>query len=439
MYDYRFEPHRLIFMIDMKSFYASCECIRLRLNPMLTELVVMSRQPGSSFSSGLIMAASPMAKKRYGIKNVMRGRDLPSLKDAPSLRIVSPHMNLYIKRSMEVVQIFEKYAAPEDIHVYSIDESMIDMTKSWHLFGDDPYLVARKIQKDIKDTLGLYTTCGIGENPLLAKLAMDIEAKHNNSLVAQWHYIDVPDKIWRIRNLEDVWGIGKRTADHLRRLGINNMYQLAHTDPSILKKAFGVIGEQLFAMSWGVDRSIISHKYVPKSKSYSNSQVLPRDYYHQKEIEIVIREIGEQVAARIRAHGLRAGKVSLSIGYAYAALDYDISRGSFAVQRKITPTSSNDDLVATLISLFRQNWERVPVRNIGVDYSSLSPDTSQQLNIFRDPTQEIKKRNLDHTVDQLRKKYGFSSVIKASSLMKGATAVQRSQLVGGHNGGNAYE
>ena len=104
MYDYRFEPHRLIFMIDMKSFYASCECIRLRLNPMLTELVVMSRQPGSSFSSGLIMAASPMAKKRYGIKNVMRGRDLPSLKDAPSLRIVSPHMNLYIKRSMEVVQ-----------------------------------------------------------------------------------------------------------------------------------------------------------------------------------------------------------------------------------------------------------------------------------------------------------------------------------------------
>ena len=109
------------------------------------------------------------------------------------------------------------------------------------------------------------------------------------------------------------------------------------------------------------------------------------------------------------------------------------------MQRKITPTSSNDDLVATLIALFRQNWDHVPVRNIGIDYSDLSPDTSQQLNIFRDPKQEIKRRNLDHTVDQLRKKYGFSSVIKASSLMKGATAVQRSQLVGGHNGGNAYE
>lgn len=439
MYDYRYEPHRLIFMIDMKSFYASCEAIRLGLNPMEAELVVMSRQPNSSFNSGLIMAASPMAKKKYGIKNVMRGRDLPSLRDAPNLKIISPHMNLYIKRSMEVVSIFEKYAAREDIHVYSIDESMIDMTKSWQLFGKDPYLVARKIQKDIKDALGLYTTCGIGENPLLAKLAMDIEAKHNHSLIAQWHYIDVPDKIWPISKLESIWGIGKRTANHLRNIGINNMYQLAHTDPKILKRQFGVIGEQLFAMSWGVDRSIIANKYKPKAKSYSNSQVLPRDYYNQKEIEIVIREIGEQVASRIRAHNLKTGKVSLMIGYSYSATDFKALRGGFSVQRAITPTCANNSLVATLIALFRANWEDMPVRNIGVAYSALEPDTSQQLTFFKDPKQEIKQRTLDRTVDDLRKKYGFNSVIKASSLMKGATAVNRSQLVGGHNGGNAYE
>lgn len=439
MYDYRFEPHRLVFMIDMKSFFASCEAVRLGLNPMKAELVVMSRQPDASFGSGLIMASSPMAKKKYGIKNIMRARDLPSLKDAPKLRIIDPHMNLYIKRSMQVVQIFEKYAATDDIHVYSIDESMIDMTKSWHLFGDDPYLVARKIQKDIKDTLGLYTTCGIGENPLLAKLAMDIEAKHNKSLVAQWHYIDVPDKIWAINDLTHVWGIGKRTAKHLERLGITTMYQLAHTDPKILKKEFGIIGEQLFAMSWGVDRSVISKKYLPKAKSYSNSQVLPRDYFKQKEIEIVIREIGEQVAARIRAHGLQAGKVALSIGYSFTALEFQAKRGGFSIQRKITPTSCNEDLVATLLALFRKEWDRLPVRNINVEYGQLSLDDSQQLSFFRPPEYEIKQRTLDHTVDALRKKYGFKSVIKASSLMKGATAVQRSTLVGGHNGGNAYE
>ena len=439
MYDYKYEPHRLIFMIDMKSFYASCEAIRLGLNPMKAELVVMSRPEGSTFNSGLIMASSPMAKKKYGIKNVMRGRDLPSLKDAKNLKIIDPHMNLYIKKSMEVIKLFEKYAAREDIHVYSIDESMIDMTKSWHLFGKDPYLVARKIQKDIRDTLGLYTTCGIGENPLLAKLAMDIEAKHNYSLIAQWHYIDVPDKIWPIHNLESVWGIGKRTTAHLKHLGITNMYQLAHTNPAILKKEFGVIGEQLFAMSWGVDRSIISHKYLPRAKSYSNSQVLPRDYYKQKEIEVVIREIGEQVAARIRAHKLKASKVSLMIGYSYAALDYEPQRNGFNVQRKIVSTSSNTDLVANLIAIFRDNWEQVPVRHIGVEYGNLSPDTSQQFSLFKNPQQEINQRTLDITVDKLRKKYGFKSVMKASSLMKGATALHRSGLVGGHNGGNAYE
>ncbi len=426
-------------MIDMKSFYASCEAIRLGYNPMEVELVVMSHQPGSSFGSGLIMAASPLAKKKYPIKNVMRARDLPSRKEAPNLKIVDPHMNLYIKKSMEVVEIFKKYAAPEDIHVYSIDESMIDMTKSWKLFGDDPYLVGRKIQKDIKDTMGLYTTCGIGENPLLAKLAMDIEAKHNRSLIAQWHYIDVPDKIWTISNLESIWGIGKRTAAHLRRLGIDNMYELAHSDPYVLKRQMGIIGEQLFAMSWGVDRSIISHKYIPKEKSYSNSQVLPRDYYSQRQIELVIREIGEQVAARIRARHLRAGKVGLFIGYSYACLDYQPTRGGFSVQRKITPTSLNDDLVGTLIRLFRDNWEAVPVRNIGVTYGDLSPDESQQFTLFKTAEQQVKQRNFDFAVDKIRKKYGFSSLVKASSLLPGATAIKRSKLVGGHNGGNAYE
>lgn len=203
---------------------------------------------------------------------------------------------------------------------FNLDEGMIDMTDSWKLFGDDPYYVAHKIQKDIHDELGLYTTCGIGENPILAKLAMDNEAKHNKSMIAFWHYIDVPDTIWKIPRVEDIWGINTRTANHLRRIGITNMYELAHTHPSTLKKEFGIIGEQLFATSWGVDRSIIRHKYHPKTKSYGNSQVLQRDYYNQREIEIVIREIGEQVAARIRAHNLRTESINLYIGFSLSDL-----------------------------------------------------------------------------------------------------------------------
>lgn len=440
MYNYKYEPHRIIFMIDNKSFFASCESLRLKLDPMKSVLAVMSHQPGSKWGSGLIMAASPSAKKKYSLHNVMRARDLPSKKEAPDLILVEPHMNLYIKRSMQVLDIFHKYAADEDIHMYSIDEGMLDMTASWKLFGDDPYYVARKIQKDIHDTLGLYTTCGIGENPLLAKLAMDISAKHRESMIDFWHYIDVPDTIWRIPKLEDVWGINTRTADHLRRLGITNMYDLAHSDPKIMKKEFGIIGEQLYAMSWGVDRSIIKEKYSPKSKSYSNSQVLNRDYYDQRQIEIVIREIGEQVAARIRAHNLRTAKAGLFIGFSFDVVAVNGKlRTGFKTQKKITATNNNHDLTAALIDLFRSKWQGEPVRNIGVDYSDLSLDESQQFTFFVKPKTQIKRKTLDKTVDQIRKKYGFASVVKASSLLPGATAIQRSKLVGGHNGGNAYE
>lgn len=439
MYDYKYEPHRLIFMIDNKSFFASCEALRMGLNPMKVCLAVISRQEGANWGSGLIMAASPLAKKKYGLHNVMRAKDLPAPNKAPDLKLIEPHMNLYIKRSMQVLDIFRKYAADEDIHMYSIDEGMIDITNSWKLFGDDPMYVGRMIQKDIHDTLGLYTTCGIGENPLLAKLAMDIQAKHSRSMIAYWHYLDVPDKIWTIPNLEDVWGINTRTADHLRRIGIKNMYDLAHTDPTILKKKFGVIGEQLFAESWGVDRSIIREKYHPKTKSYGNSQVLQYDYYEEKQIKIVIREIGEQVASRIRAHNQRAGKVGLFIRYSFAEDSFVEGNFGFNVQRKITPTNVSHDLVKELYRLFDEHWHGEAVRCIGVNYGQLSPDKSMQLNIMEDPELQIKRYKLDHVIDDVRKKYGFSALVKASSLVKGATAIKRSNLVGGHNGGNAYE
>ena len=437
MYDYRYEPHRLIFMIDNKSFFASCEALQLGLNPMKAVLAVVSHQPHTNYGSGLIMAASPLAKKKYGLTNVMRVRDLPTKKEAPDLILVEPHMNLYIKRSMQVLEIFQKYAADEDIHVYSIDESMIDMTKSWRLFGNDPYLVARKIQVEIKNKIGLYTTCGIGENPLLAKLAMDISAKHRCSMIDYWHYIDVPDTIWQIKDLEDVWGIGKRIAARLHRLHINNMYELAHTDPAILKNEFGVIGEQLFAISWGVDRSIISEKYFPIMKNYGNSQILNRDYTNQREIEIVLREIGEQVGARIRAHQLQAGCISLFVGF--SKYEQDGSRKGFNVQQKICPTNDNDLLVDEILALFRKNWHGETVRALGVNCSRLEPDICQQLTFFVPASEQIKKRTINITIDRIRKKYGFTSLVKASSLAKGATAIRRSSLVGGHNGGNAYE
>ncbi len=432
MYDYRYEPHRLIFMIDNKSFYASCECLRLGLNPMTTALAVLSRQPDSDEKSSLIMAASPLAKKKYGLTNVMRARDLPPKSQRKDLILVEPHMNLYIQKSMEVLNIFRKYAAEEDIHIYSIDESMIDMTRSWHLFGTDPYLVGR----GIREKLGLYTTCGIGENPLLAKLAMDIEAKKRWSMIAFWHYIDVPDTIWQIKNLEDVWGINKSTAIRLKKLGINDMNELAHCNPEKLKSEFGIIGEQLFAMSWGVDRSIISQKYHPEHKSVGNSQVLMRDYLEQREIEIVIREIAEQVAARIRKRKLLTSHISLHMGFSKFK---NKKRTGINASKKIIATNDNLVLTAELRGLFRKFWKGEAVRTISIAYSDLLPDTEQQLDLFVDSTTQMKHKNCDYIIDSLREKYGLASLVKASSLLPGATSIKRANLVGGHNGGSSYE
>ncbi|XRJ98409.1 Y-family DNA polymerase (plasmid) [Latilactobacillus sakei] len=433
MYDYAKESRRVVFMIDSKSFYASCESVELGLNPLRSILVVMSTAENTN--GGLVLAASPMAKKLFGISNVMRTRDVP--KD-DRIIVVPPRMNLYIKYNLAIHEIFKSFAAEEDIQPYSIDESLIDMTDSWKLFGDSPREVARKIQLKVKEELGIYLTVGIGDNPLLAKFALDMEAKRTHSLIGEWHYEDVQDKLWPVTQLDDLWSIGHKTSEKLNKLGINSMYDLAHYNPFLLKQKFGVIGSQLFAFSWGIDRAIVRNKYQPKAKSYGNSQVLPRDYTKQEEIETVLREIAEQVATRIRSHQKAATVISLGIGYSFRAKEETGKRG-FGHFMKIDGTNDNGLLAAYAITLFRDKWQGGAVRNISISCAGLVDDNVVQLNLFDTKYKTLKNRNLDRTVDDIRKKYGFTSLIKLSSKSTGATAVQRAGLVGGHAGGNSYE
>ncbi len=198
MVDYSKEPVNDYFLIDMKSFYSSVECIERNLDPLMTELVVMSRADNTG--SGLILASSPAVKKKYGISNVSRPRDLPQ-PFPKSLYVVPPRMNLYIKRNTQVNKIFRRYAADEDFLIYSIDESILKVTRSMNLFTTEgPRSQRRKkmakiIQERIKEELGLVATVGISDNPLLAKLALDNEAKHNTDFIAEWTYETVPEKI----------------------------------------------------------------------------------------------------------------------------------------------------------------------------------------------------------------------------------------------------
>ncbi|SPS03630.1 Y-family DNA polymerase [Latilactobacillus sakei] len=434
MYDYTDEPRRIILMIDSKSFYASVESVKRGLNPLKSILVVMSTAKNAG--SGLVLAASPRAKQLFGISNVTRATQVPV--HDKRLIVAEPRMNLYIEENLKINRIFQRFTAEEDIQPYSIDESLLDITTSWHLFGQTPYEVALQIQLTVKKETGIYLTVGIGDNPLLAKLALDLEAKYNHSLIAEWHYEDVPDKLWPVTDLARVWSIGQRTATKLNQLQIHSMGDLAHTNPYDLKQKMGIIGSQLFAFSWGIDRAIVHQKHTPKERSYGNSQVLPRDYFLQTEIEVVIREIAEQVAARLRAHRKQACMISLGIGFSFSENESGVHSG-FGRSLKIEPTNGNHEITTTAIQLFREQWQHQTIRHISLTCGQLIDDDVQQLDLFDPQLRHLKQHQLDQTVDEIRQKFGFASLVKLSSKDKGATAIERAGLVGGHAGGNAYD
>ncbi|MGK0551405.1 Y-family DNA polymerase [Enterococcus faecalis] len=429
-FDYQKEARREVLCIDVKSFYASVECVTRGLHPLKTLLVVMSRAENTD---GLVLAASPLAKSQLGLTNVMRRFELP---DHPHLKIVPPRMGLYIQENMKINGIYKQYVAEEDLLVYSIDESFLDVTKSRHLFATSTYELARKIQAHIHKATGLYVTVGIGDNPLLAKLALDNGAKHNRDFIAEWRYEDVAQTVWQIQPITNMWGIGKRTAKRLTHFGIHSVKQLAQANFYDLKEHMGLIGSQLYAHAWGIDRSVISDVYVPLEKSYGNSQILPRDYTKQAEIEIVIREMADQVAARIRKHQAQTGCVSLFIGYSATYIPHDGSRG-FRQQMKISPTNNSQQLIDYCLQLFRRHFKQQEIRQIGITYSKLTYQETPaiQLNLFKEPEAQLHAIELDYLIDTIRNRYGYTSLIHANSLKPGGTSIVRSSLIGGHAGG----
>ncbi|USS91016.1 Y-family DNA polymerase [Fructilactobacillus carniphilus] len=428
--NYDAEPHGVYFFIDNKSFYASCESVARGLNPLTAILCVMSETANTN--GGLILAASPRAKQLFGLHNVNRQYELPH---DERLILVPPRMNLYIKKNLEINQIFTEFVAETDLLPYSIDESLLDMTHSWRLFGNTVQTVAQQIQREIKRRLGLYVTVGIGDNPVQAKLALDLYAKHNRNLIGELHYEDVPTKLWPIQNLTSVWGIGKRQAQRLARLGIHSMAELAAANPYVLKQELGVIGTQLFATAWGIDRSNLHEDYQPQQRSYSNGQVLPRDYCQESELAVVIKELTEQVAARVQAHHFQVGSVTLQLGIAHGQVDaHHLSH-----TQRIPATDQTVELRQVVMAIFKKLWHGETIRRINLDFGDLTPAAGMQLDLLADNQRRTKQRELDHVTAAIRKRFGVDAVFRAQSLCPGGTALERAGLVGGHSGGNSYE
>ena len=431
--DYSQEPAGVFLLIDNKSFYATVECTMRGLDPLTTPLVVMSE--AANTGGGLILASSPMAKRLFHIANVNRKRDLPN---DERLIVVPPRMDLYIRKNLEVNHIFNEYCADEDLQPYSIDESILDITHSWRLFGNNILQVIRKIQQRVKAELGLITTVGLGNNPLQAKIALDVCAKHNREFMGVITNNTVRQKIWTIPNITAVWGINTRTQANLSRMGIHNMWELAHCNPLQLQKNLGIIGTQLYATAWGVDRTNLQETILHKDKSLGNSQVLPRDYKRKDEIEVVIKEIGSQVAARLRAHNKQCDGVYLAIGYSMGVKDLSGRTGFAHSARLPCSTAETSTISRQLIFVFEKYWDgHAAVRHIAVSCTRLTERYGEQLNIFNLPQPHA--IDLEETMDRIRKRFGKTAIMRASSLKKGGTFIDRAGLVGGHSGGQSLE
>ena len=412
--------HRNFLCIDLKSFFASAECLDRGLNPFTTPLVVANPTQGNG---AITLAVTPYLKT-LGVKS--RGR-LYEIPKNIKYMIAKPRMSLYLAKSREVVEVYLKYVSLEDLHIYSIDECFLDVTNYLKMYGKSDYELALDILEDVRKETGLTATCGIGPNMLLAKLSMDIEAKHNKDFIAKWTYDDIPTKLWPIHPLSKVWGIGPRMEVNLNRLGIYSVYDLAHYDRHKLKQKFGVIGTELWNHANGIDLSLIRDMEKTKDKSYSHSQVLFKDY-NGNNIKIIIREMVEVVTMRLHKNHVTSSLIGLGIGYSK-----DVG-GSFYHQIKLDqPTDIESVILANALMIFDKYYEDLPIRKVTISCGRLQEKSGVQLNIFDNIEKIREQEQIDEAILEIKDKYGKNALLKASSLLNDSTIHERNKKIGGHS------
>lgn len=413
--------NRNFLCIDLKSFFASCECIDRKLDPFTTPLVVANKNQGNG---AITLAVTPYLKSK-GVKS--RGRLYEIPKNIKYI-IANPRMNLYIKKSKEVVKIYLNFVAEEDLHIYSIDECFLDVTNYLKMYKKSDYELALEILNTIKEKTGLTATCGIGPNMLLAKVAMDIEAKHNSDCIAKWTYDDIPEKLWTISPLSKMWGIGPNMEKRLNAINIYSIKDLANYNPNKLKDKFGIMGKELWNHANGIDLSRINDfKISPKESSYSHSQILFKDY-DETNVKIIISEMVEVITERLRRNHKQSSVIGFGIGYSKS-----VGGGFYHTVKLDNPTDADKIIKDTCYMIFDRFYSYLPIRKVSVSCGRLSLKTGIQLNIF-DSFDEISKTDeLNATIDQIKDKFGKNSLLKASNLLKDSTAIMRNNKIGGHN------
>lgn len=505
------KKERTYIAIDLKSFYASVECQQRGLDPMKTNLVVADN---SRTEKTICLAVSPSLKS-YGISgrarlfevvqkvrevNGMRRMNAPGrqltgesyddtdLKGNPSLAVsyitAIPRMALYMEYSTLIYGIYLKYVAPEDIHVYSIDEVFMDVTDYLDAYKMSAHDLAMKIIRDVLDETGITATAGIGTNLYLAKIAMDIVAKHIEPdeygvRIAELDEMEYRRLLWDHRPITDFWRVGRGYRKKLEAHGLYTMGDIARCsvgkpgdfyNEDLLYKLFGINAELLIDHAWGWEPVTMKDikAYKPEAKSIGSGQVL-HDPYTADKARLVVSEMIDMLALDLVDKGLVTDQVVLTVGYDIENLTDSVRRRKYKgpvttdpYGRKIPKhahgtanldekTSSSRLLSEAILSLYDEIVNKdLLIRRVNMSVNKVvseglyeKKEESQQLDLFTDFEAEQQKnqerekaleeeKQLQQAMLDIKKKFGKNALLKGTSLQEGATAQQRNRQIGGH-------
>ena len=415
--------NRYYLCIDLKTFYASVECVLRGLDPFKTKLVVADPTRGNG---AITLAVSPYMKE-LGVKNRCRIFEIP--KDMEYI-VAIPQMKKYMEYSAKIYGIYLRYIAKEDIYPYSIDEMFLDITTYLKLYKTTPENLAKKLMDKVYEELGLPSACGIGTNLFLAKIALDITAKHNKDRIGFLDEEKFKKELWDHRPLSDFWQIARGIETRLNRLGLYTMRDITNANEDILYKEFGINAEILIDHANGVEPVTVKDikSYKNKSKSISQSQILFTDYTKEK-ARLALTEMIEILSLQLVEKSLVTSNISLTIRYSKDS--HKPTGGSM----KLTICTN---VYSKLLPYFLELYDRTTVsdfliRGIGISFNNVVNESNEYFDLFTDEEEVKKERSLEKTIIDLKKKYGKNSVLKAMNLSEGATTIKRNKLIGGHN------
>lgn len=476
------KSNRIYIAIDLKSFYASVECVERGLDPLTTNLVVADE---SRTEKTICLAVSP-SLKAYGIPGRARLFEVVQKARKYKLSYVAapPRMSLYMDYSSRIYKIYLKYIAPEDIHVYSVDEVFMDITHYLKTYGMTPEELANTIIKDVYETTGITATAGIGTNMYLCKIAMDIVAKHaepdaNGARIA---YLDEKlyrKMLWGHKPITDFWRVGRGYAKKLAEKGIYTMGDVArcsvgkpedYYNEELLYKLFGINAELLIDHAWGYEPCTIADvkAYRPENNSLSQGQVLQCPYTSDK-ARLIVHEMADMLSLDLVDKRLVTDQIVLTIGYDIENLTNPLIsskyKGDISIDvygRKIPKhahgtinlkrqTSSSNMIIDAALELYDRIINKsLLVRRINIVANHVINENDikheeqyEQLDLFTDYDEVLLKRKeedekllrerkMQEAVLSIKKKYGKNAVLKGMNFEEGATAISRNSQIGGH-------